>query len=83
MRRWSPAGAGAAVHRPLGFVSNWIPSAVSIVAAPGRLLSAPAKRPDVPGAIRMLIRGVRGATTVEANTLEAILEATRELLARC
>jgi len=29
----------------------------------------------------MLIRGVRGATTVEANTVEAIREATRELLA--
>jgi len=29
----------------------------------------------------MLTRGVRGATTVEANTPEAILEATRELLA--
>lgn len=28
----------------------------------------------------MLVRGVRGATTVEANTVEAILEATRELL---
>jgi len=28
----------------------------------------------------MLTRGVRGATTVEANTKEAILEATRELL---
>ncbi len=28
----------------------------------------------------MLTRGVRGATTVEANTREAILEATRELL---
>ena len=29
----------------------------------------------------MLTRGVRGATTVEANTVEAILEATKELLA--
>jgi chorismate mutase len=29
----------------------------------------------------MLVRGVRGATTVEANTVEAIREATRELLA--
>src|SRR3990172_4877128 len=29
----------------------------------------------------MLTRGVRGATTVESNTPEAILEATRELLA--
>lgn len=29
----------------------------------------------------MLTRGIRGATTVEANTPEAILEATRELLA--
>jgi len=29
----------------------------------------------------MLIRGVRGATTVEANTVGAIREATRELLA--
>lgn len=28
----------------------------------------------------MYCRGVRGATTVEANTVEAILEATRELL---
>lgn len=28
----------------------------------------------------MLTRGVRGATTVEANSPEAILEATRELL---
>jgi chorismate mutase len=28
----------------------------------------------------MLVRGVRGATTVEANSVEAILEATRELL---
>ena len=28
----------------------------------------------------MLVRGIRGATTVEANTVEAILEATRELL---
>ncbi len=28
----------------------------------------------------MLIRGLRGATTVEANTREAILEATKELL---
>lgn len=28
----------------------------------------------------MLTRGVRGATTVEANTPEAILEATKELL---
>ena len=29
----------------------------------------------------MLIRGIRGATTVEANSVEAILDATRELLA--
>lgn len=29
----------------------------------------------------MLTRGVRGATTVEANTVEGILEATKELLA--
>jgi len=29
----------------------------------------------------MLTRGVRGATTVEANSREAIMEATRELLA--
>ncbi len=29
----------------------------------------------------MLTRGVRGATTAEANTVEAILEATKELLA--
>jgi chorismate mutase len=29
----------------------------------------------------MLTRGVRGATTVEANSPEAILEATKELLA--
>jgi len=29
----------------------------------------------------VLTRGVRGATTVEANTVEAILEATKELLA--
>src|SRR5438445_111702 len=29
----------------------------------------------------VLVRGVRGATTVEANSVEAILEATRELLA--
>ncbi len=29
----------------------------------------------------MLTRGVRGATTVNSNTREAILEATRELLA--
>jgi chorismate mutase len=29
----------------------------------------------------MLTRGVRGATTVGANTVEAILEATKELLA--
>jgi chorismate mutase len=28
----------------------------------------------------MAVRGVRGATTVEANTREAILDATRELL---
>ena len=28
----------------------------------------------------MLVRGVRGATTVEANTVEAVLDATRELL---
>lgn len=28
----------------------------------------------------MMVRGVRGATTVEANSVEAILEATRELL---
>jgi chorismate mutase len=28
----------------------------------------------------MLVRGVRGATTVEANSVEAILEATKELL---
>ena len=28
----------------------------------------------------MLVRGVRGATTIEANTVEAVLEATRELL---
>lgn len=28
----------------------------------------------------MLVRGVRGAITVEANSVEAILEATRELL---
>jgi len=28
----------------------------------------------------MLVRGIRGATTVEANTVEGILEATRELL---
>ena len=30
----------------------------------------------------MFCRGVRGATTVDANTAEAILEATRELLTR-
>lgn len=30
----------------------------------------------------MVCRGVRGATTVDANTAEAILEATRELLTR-
>ena len=29
----------------------------------------------------MLCRGIRGATTVEANTREAILEETRKLLA--
>jgi chorismate mutase len=29
----------------------------------------------------MAMRGVRGATTVESNTVEAIVEATRELLA--
>lgn len=29
----------------------------------------------------MLVRGIRGATTVEANTREAILEAASELLA--
>jgi chorismate mutase len=29
----------------------------------------------------MLVRGIRGATTVEANSVEAVLEATRELLA--
>jgi chorismate mutase len=29
----------------------------------------------------LLVRGVRGATTVEANTADAILTATRELLA--
>jgi chorismate mutase len=28
----------------------------------------------------MLVRGIRGATTVEANTVDAVLEATRELL---
>ena len=28
----------------------------------------------------MLVRGIRGATTVEANTVEAVLDATRELL---
>lgn len=28
----------------------------------------------------MMVRGVRGATTVEANSVEAILAATRELL---
>lgn len=28
----------------------------------------------------MMVRGVRGATTVEANSVEAILEASRELL---
>ena len=28
----------------------------------------------------MLVRGVRGATTIEANTVEAVLEATQELL---
>jgi chorismate mutase len=28
----------------------------------------------------MLVRGIRGATTVEANTVEAILAATQELL---
>jgi len=28
----------------------------------------------------MMVRGVRGATTVEANSVEAILDATRELL---
>ncbi len=28
----------------------------------------------------MLVRGVRGATTIEANTVEAVLEATGELL---
>lgn len=28
----------------------------------------------------MAIRGIRGATTVDANTAEAILEATREML---
>ncbi|HEY5625099.1 MAG TPA: chorismate mutase [Dehalococcoidia bacterium] len=28
----------------------------------------------------MLVRGVRGANTIEANTVEAVLEATRELL---
>lgn len=30
----------------------------------------------------MFCRGVRGATTVDANTAEAIMEATRELLTR-
>src|SRR4051812_6332014 len=29
----------------------------------------------------MLVRGVRGATTVESNTVDAILAATKELLA--
>ncbi len=29
----------------------------------------------------MLVRGIRGATTAEANTREAILDATRELFA--
>jgi chorismate mutase len=29
----------------------------------------------------MMVRGIRGATTVESNTREEILEATRELLA--
>ena len=29
----------------------------------------------------MVVRGVRGATTVESNTVEAILEATKDLLA--
>ena len=29
----------------------------------------------------MLVRGIRGATTVEANSVDAVLEATRELLA--
>jgi len=33
------------------------------------------------GGAGVLTRGVRGATTVDANTVEAILEATRELLA--
>jgi chorismate mutase len=28
----------------------------------------------------MLVRGIRGATTVETNSVEAILEATKELL---
>ncbi len=28
----------------------------------------------------MLVRGIRGATTIESNTVEAILEGTRELL---
>ncbi len=32
------------------------------------------------GDVGMLTRGVRGATTVNSNTREAILEATRELL---
>ncbi len=31
--------------------------------------------------VKMLCRGVRGATTVEGNTKEAILKATRQLLA--
>ena len=29
----------------------------------------------------MAVRGIRGATTVESNTVEAILTATQELLA--
>ena len=40
--------------------------------------AAPA--PQAESHINMLVRGIRGATTVAANTREAILEATTELL---
>lgn len=53
-----------------------------IVVALGPVPLAPASgpAPEDAGAYGMVTRGVRGATTVETNTREAILEATRELL---
>jgi chorismate mutase len=49
------------------------------MAAPGPVCLAPANAGS--GTNRMMTRGVRGATTVDSNSPEAILDATKELLA--